>query len=346
MVKVFGKGGILFLLGCVLAINRWKRAAVLACLAMLLVSPIIGPSKLIFGRERPDRTDRGSFPSGDAAAVTAFLVPIATIFPATKPIAIASVAAIGIQRVVLRKHFPSDVLGGIAIGVFVSAVVLSLNIPLRPRIRRFLRRSWLAAGLGLLVPVYLLLGGSGDMKRFLVIFGPAVALLVIAPFVRSWMRTLGRVQTRLLKGQERILWLLGVTGFIGAIVLMVGPWLLPLFRLNLPFFEPEERGLIWPITALGWTLFIMALLALREHAARRYHSSVGILVAGMVGVIFIITVLVLPIVERLKVSKPLADAIRQRTVAEFSVPEMDVGEPNLIFYLGQKQMKVNKGDQH
>ena len=348
MVKFFGKGDILFLLGCVLAINHWKRAAVLACLAMFLVSPIIGPSKLIFGRERPDRTNTGSFPSGDAAAITAFLVPIATVLPATKPIVIVGVAAIGMERVALRKHFPSDVLAGIAIGVFVSAVVLSLTIPLRPRIRRFLRRSWLAAGLGLLVPIYLLLRGSGDMKRFLVIFGPAVVLLVIAPFVRSWMRTLGRVHIRLSKGREHILALvLAAIVFMGllfAIVLIVGPWLLPLFRLNLPVFEPEGRGLIWSITALGWTLFVMTLLALKEHAARRYRSSVGILVAGMVCLIFIVTVLALPIVERFKVSKPLADAIRRRTVAEFSVAEMGGGEPSLIFYLGQKHMKSIGGD--
>ena len=131
------------------------------------------------------------------------------------------------------------------------------------------------------------------MKRFLIIFGTAVALLVIAPLIRSWARTPGRVQTCLLKGHEHLLWLFGVIGFIAAFVLIVGPWFLPLFRVNLPVFEPEERGLIWPVTALGWTLFVMTLLGLKEHVARRYRSSVGILVAGMAGVIFIVTVLAL-----------------------------------------------------
>jgi len=49
-------------------------------------------------------------------------------------------------------------------------------------------------------------------------------------------------------------------------------------------------------------------------------------------------------VERFKVSKPLADAIRRWTVAEFSVAEMGGGEPSLIFYLGQKHMKSIGGD--
>jgi membrane-associated phospholipid phosphatase len=215
MIKVFGKGGVLFLLAWVLAINRWKQTAVVACLAMLLVSPIVGAGKLIFERERPNRANTWSFPSGDAAAVTAFLVPIATAMPATKPIAMAGIAAVGMERVILGKHFPSDVLAGIAIGVFTSAVVLSLKISLKPRIRRFLRRSWLAAGLGLLVPIGPLLGGGKDLKNFLVVFGPAVALIVMAPFVRSWMRTLGRGHMRLSKVREETL-ALGLAAIIFA----------------------------------------------------------------------------------------------------------------------------------
>ena len=219
-IKLFGKGDILFLLGWVLAINRWKRAAVIACLALLFVPSIVGPAKLIFGRERPNRADTWSFPSGDTAAITAFLLPIATVIPSTRPIAVAGVAAIGTERVILGKHFPSDVLAGIAIGVFISAVILSLKISLKPGIRRFLRRSWLAAGLWLVVPIRLLFGGSGDMKEFLILFGPAVALLVMAPFVGPWMRALGRARTRLSTCRESIL-ALGLAAILFAGLLFV-----------------------------------------------------------------------------------------------------------------------------
>ena len=205
-VKLFGKGDVLFLLGLVLAIHRWKRVAFAACLAVLIAGLIIIPAKSVFERQRPDGRDKRSFPSGDAAAVAAFLVPIATAFPSTRPIAIAGIAAVGLARVAVGRHFPSDILGGIAIGLFVGAVVVSLKVSLRPRVRRFLRRSWLAVGLGLFILLRLLVGGSGDwreMIQFLSIFGPAVGFLAVIPFVRVWFRR-GRRETLSAKKRERV----------------------------------------------------------------------------------------------------------------------------------------------
>jgi len=286
MIKVFGKGGVLFLLVWVMAIKRWKQTAVVACLAMLLVSPIVGAGKLFFERERPDKADKRSFPSGDAAAVTAFFVPIASAFPATTPIAIAGVAAIGIERVILGRHYPSDALAGIAIGVFAGAVVLSLKISLKPRIRRLLRRSWLTAGLGLLVPIRLFSVGGEYLKNFLVVFGPAVALIVVAPFVRSWMRTLGRGPMSLLKVREETLalglaaiifagflftttrstlWGRDETRFSEATVEMIhsGNYLVPTFNGNL---RPDKPILIYWLMSLPVRVFGPTELACRFFA--------------------------------------------------------------------------------
>jgi 4-amino-4-deoxy-L-arabinose transferase-like glycosyltransferase/membrane-associated phospholipid phosphatase len=687
-LKLFGKGDILFLLGLVLAIHRRKQVAVAACLAMVIGGLIVAPMKPIVGRQRPDGRDARSFPSGDAAAVTAFVVPIATAFPATRPIAVAGVAAIGAARIAVGLHFPSDVLAGIAIGILAGAIVLSLKISLKLRIRRLLRRSWVAVALGLFVFIRLLMESGNDVRQFLPIFGPAVALLAIFPFIRArlrarrypkvvpprsrermlalglaviiftgllfsttrstlwdrdeprfseatvemihsgdylvptfrgelrpdkpiliyWLMSLpvrifgptelacrffapigaamvclltyrlgwnlfgpgagliamailattplllvtgtaattdavllstivaafvifeaglrnglkkihvvglslalgaalltkgpvgliipvlgmivilifarrlsltwgkylvlsvllaigiflawaipaneatggefmrrgigyhvlerttrpidshggnfllflpfyipvvvlaffpwtlflpaalsavagGRVggkhgrsfllgwalptfifmslvSTKLphyilpiwpafslavagmiIAAEQGMLtsrdlawlkfgrWLFGIIGFLGGAVLVVGPWFVPAFGLSPPGGNPADPGLAWSMTGLGCVLLVMTFLALREQGAKRYRSTVGILVAGAVGLMFTIVVFGLPTVERFKVSKPLADAIRARTSEDVQVASLDYDEPSLIFYLGRRHLK-------
>src|SRR5208337_4623902 len=137
-VRVFGKAEILFVLGFLLAIHRRKQAAVCACIAVLLASLIVTPTKVIVGRPRPDGSNKMSFPSGDVASLAAFVVPIASTFPAIRPLAFAGVVAVGAVRVANGFHFPSDILAGIAIGIFAGAVVVSLKFSLKPRVRRLL----------------------------------------------------------------------------------------------------------------------------------------------------------------------------------------------------------------
>jgi membrane-associated phospholipid phosphatase len=191
IVKLFGKGEILLLLGLLLAIYRHKEVAIAACLSLLLAGLIILPTKFAFERQRPNGANFQSFPSGDAAAVTAFLVPVASAFPSSTFPAAVGIATIGAARVAFGYHYPSDVLAGIAIGIFAVAVVLSLKISSWPGFRRLLRRGWVVAALGFLVLIRLPASGN-NMKEFLSIFGLPVALLVMVPFVRSWLQTRGQ----------------------------------------------------------------------------------------------------------------------------------------------------------
>jgi 4-amino-4-deoxy-L-arabinose transferase-like glycosyltransferase/membrane-associated phospholipid phosphatase len=184
-VKLFGKGDILFLLGLVLAIYRRKQVAAAACIAALIAGLIVVPTKSLVGRERPNGRDTRSFPSGDAAAVAAFAVPVAAAFPAAIPVVVLGTAAIGTARVATGFHFPSDILAGMAIGVLAGALVLYLRITLNARLRRFLRRSFIAAGLGLFVLIHLLFSSDGNVRQFLLIFGPALGLVALAPFLRA-----------------------------------------------------------------------------------------------------------------------------------------------------------------
>ena len=284
-VRVFGKAEVLLVLGFLLAIHRRKQIAVLACIAVLLSGLIVTPMKLIVGRPRPDGSNKMSFPSGDIASLTAFLVPIASTIPAMRPIAIAGVVAVGTVRVSNGFHFPSDILAGVSIGIVAGALVLMLKFTLKPQVRRWLRRSWIAAGLGILFFIHLFAPSVGNFRTFFSIFGPSVALLAVAPFTRAWLRTRRHMDRPLL---------FGVIYSLGGIALVVTLWfvlaLIPELGVKLPGIEPADPGPVWAILGLACDLLVTAFLGLREYGAKRYGSTVGILAAGVVGLCCIIVI--------------------------------------------------------
>lgn len=278
-VRVFGKAEVLLVLGFLLAIHRRKQIAVLACIGVLLAGLIVTPMKLIIARPRPDGSNKMSFPSGDVASLTAFLVPIATTIPAMRPIAFAGVVAVGAVRVSNGFHFPSDILAGIAIGIVVGAAVLLMKFTLGPQGRRLFRRSWIAAALGILFFIHLFAPSVGNFRTFFSIFGPSVGLLAVAPFTRAWLRTRRPIDRRLL---------FGMIYFLGGIALLVTLCfvlaLVPALRVRLPGIDaPADPGPVWAIVGLGCVLLLMTFLSLREYGAKRYRSTVGILAAGVVG---------------------------------------------------------------
>jgi membrane-associated phospholipid phosphatase len=282
-VRVFGKAEILFVLGFLLAIHRRKQTAVCACIAVLLAGLIVTPAKLIVGRPRPDRSSNTSFPSGDVASLTAFVVPIAATFPAVRSVAFACVVTVGAVRVANGFHFPSDIFAGIAIGIFSAAIVLSTGFSLKPRIRRLLRRSWLAAALGAVIILHLFLPSIGNFRTFFSIFGPLAVLLALSPFIRAWLRSRRKMDKRLLS----------VTiCSLGALLLAVISWfvlrLVPALKVRLPAFLPADPAPVWAIISMGGTLAAMILLGVREYGAERYRSALGVLMVGMAGLFFIV----------------------------------------------------------
>ncbi|HVQ75072.1 MAG TPA: ATP-binding cassette domain-containing protein [Candidatus Binatia bacterium] len=89
-----------------------------------------GALKELVGRTRPESPAMG-FPSGHVAAASAFAVLVIYLVGRMRPgpgprrvvtgAALALIAFVGLARVMLRAHWPSDVLGGLALGVGVAA---------------------------------------------------------------------------------------------------------------------------------------------------------------------------------------------------------------------------------
>ncbi len=61
-----------------------------------------------------------SIPSGHAATMFAFAMAMAFLFPALKNWLLLLAALVGISRVVIGMHFPSDVFAGVIVGTFAA----------------------------------------------------------------------------------------------------------------------------------------------------------------------------------------------------------------------------------
>ena len=143
------------------------------------------------------------------------------------------------------------------------------------------------------------------MKQFLTIFGPAVALLAVAPFVRTWlwrrvhrwgMRWSGRERARPSLEERRGVsklknlawlittgWLVKVTCLIGGSVLVAGLWFIPVFRLRLSALE--TGNLLEPVIGSVCLLIVLSSLTLRKHATRYYRLAIRVVATGLMSLV-------------------------------------------------------------
>ncbi len=120
------------------------RRAVALVVAVLVASGASMMAKRLLGRVRPGRENAGkflglslehanyreSFPSSHSACAVALSVMLAAFYPAGAVIFWALAIICAVLRYILDAHWPSDVLGGIALGYLVAHVFL-VYFPIR-----------------------------------------------------------------------------------------------------------------------------------------------------------------------------------------------------------------------
>jgi membrane-associated phospholipid phosphatase len=97
--------------------------------SLMVVAPMLEWAfKQLVGRPRPEAASLG-FPSGHATAAAAFFGAVMILASALPPrasawvrgLALLAIGLVGMARVILRAHWPSDVLAGVALGLALAA---------------------------------------------------------------------------------------------------------------------------------------------------------------------------------------------------------------------------------
>jgi len=107
--------------------ERARQSAKLALTADILSAAITYGLKMAVNRPRPEgETERSnsSFPSGHATGAFALAAVFGHQYPRAAVPAYLTATAIGISRIYLGRHYPSDVLAGAAIGIGSARLVL------------------------------------------------------------------------------------------------------------------------------------------------------------------------------------------------------------------------------
>ncbi len=187
-VRPFGKGEVALLIALAVGVCSRRKRASQMILAILIAGVLIWPVKLTVGRERPNRADTLSFPSGDTATIAALCMPLAAASPWGAVLGVAATGGVAVGRIYDGKHFPSDVLTGAAFGVLAGGIAIRLLRRHTPRIRR----------LWFLVATLLVL--AFDLAKlpwaralpyalsYLSIWGPLFLLLCFARLWPAWSR--------------------------------------------------------------------------------------------------------------------------------------------------------------
>jgi YegS/Rv2252/BmrU family lipid kinase len=146
---VFGTIGmtvLTLLLAVPLVVRGHRRAAAFTVGVMISVSLLTTGTKLLYGRSRPPwqypvgELASKSFPSGHASSTAAYagvLIVLAMMFIRKSTLrravyagAVTMSFVVGLDRVLLGRHYPTDVLAGWLLGAFVVLLWLTLYSPL------------------------------------------------------------------------------------------------------------------------------------------------------------------------------------------------------------------------
>jgi 4-amino-4-deoxy-L-arabinose transferase-like glycosyltransferase/membrane-associated phospholipid phosphatase len=272
VMRAFGWGHVAVLLALVVAACGRRREALQALLALALVGLVVTAVKWGVARPRPNHAYGWAFPSGDAATVAALTAPFLAWRPLLAAPLLALIATVAYGRMHQGYHYPADVCTGVLVGAACSLGAAFIVA----------RWRWLPSARACLVLAALFVlgaialepwwrehhhGAAGDIPSFLLVFGPAIAALVAARWLRCGMRkhhrfpqwlaptaiALGAAALSLWLATRSTLWDRDEPRFARASVEMAasGEWLVPTYDGQWRLHKPV--GIYWLMAPpLAW----------------------------------------------------------------------------------------------
>lgn len=142
MVSRLGDGGFYLALGLSLAlfeVQDGERFLQVGLIAFAVELPLYLVLKNTIKRDRPcDRfdnfdafivpSDKFSFPSGHAAAAFVFATILSHFYPSMLELSYCIAVLIGLSRVMLGVHYPTDIAAGAVLGVSCATMVLNVYV--------------------------------------------------------------------------------------------------------------------------------------------------------------------------------------------------------------------------
>jgi 4-amino-4-deoxy-L-arabinose transferase-like glycosyltransferase len=167
------------------------------------------------------------------------------------------------------------------------------------------------------------------LPHYILFIWPALALAVAGTIVATQQNRLTAHDQMWLR---RGVWFFSPLAIAIALALTIGPY----------FFSIP--GLRWSGPAAGIVLLVMAAAAIYLQRADRPYISAVVLTIGMLVLEIPILFGVLPAIEQIKISPPIAQAIKAKTTKETPVATYKYGEPTLNFYIG-RQIEPLRGEE-
>jgi membrane-associated phospholipid phosphatase len=201
IIRPIGKGTFTILLALLIGGIGLKKTCYKIFTAFVIMSIIVWSLKITVHRERPNKENNHSFPSGDAGNTTVLLISAASDIPAFAPLAIALVPSIAFLRTHDNYHHLSDVLAGIGFGIIPVGLAMFISFRYDKIVRRIKSRH--LALLAVLMAIGLAIKKIPNFTDFVPLLMPSLFLWLLAPYLGIFSKR-SKVKSKLFSPIRRI----------------------------------------------------------------------------------------------------------------------------------------------